>query len=123
MASKAKVFITNPDILAAFRQMIDAVPDMEWKGKTHPYMSINGNMYASVSKDHVIGIRLSKTDCETFMKEYRTGLFEPFPGFFQKGYVPIPTRMHRDIPTLQSWFVKSHAFASDLKPKPTTRKK
>ena len=123
MAAKEKNFITQPDVLMAYKKMIEAVPDVEWKGATHPYTSLNGHMYSSVSKDNIIGIRLSKADHQDYLDKHKTGLFEPFPGFFQKGYVPVPDEMHTDTKTLHYWFARSHKFVSSLKPKATTRKK
>ena len=122
-AAKKKEFITEPKVLAAYKKMIEGEPGVEWKGATHPYTSLNGNMYSMISKANEIGIRLGKEDREAFMEKYDTTLFEGVPGYFMKDYVAIPANLHGNTRALRSWFRKSFAHASSLKPKPTTKKK
>jgi len=111
---------TDPKVLAAFDAMIAAVPGVERKGAAMPYVSINGNMYAMISKADVIGIRLGKDDLAMFMAA--GGLpFEGTPGFVNKEYGGVPASMLSDTRTLRKWFEASHAYASGLKPKSTTR--
>ena len=55
---------TDPDVLAAFDRMIEGVKGVERKGATMPYCSINGNMYAMISKANIIGLRLSDSDLQ-----------------------------------------------------------
>ncbi len=121
MAAKKKAFPTDPAVLAVYQTMVDAVPGVPLKGATTPYTAINGNMYSSVSKADVIGLRLSKDDRDTFLARYDTTLFEGVPGHFMKEYVAVPPALHGDTRTLRRWFRKSHAYASSLKPKKTTR--
>jgi hypothetical protein len=110
----------DPSVLIAFEAMIAAVPGVERKGAAMPYTSINGNMYAMISKADVIGIRLSKADLAA---AFASGLepFEGTPGFINKEYAGIPPAMLVDHAALKAWFEKSHAFAAKLKPKKTTR--
>lgn len=112
---------TDPKVLEAFDAMISGVPDVVRKGATMPYVSINGNMYASISKANVIGLRLSKADLAEFLETYQNGLHEGVPGHFMKEYAAIPSGLLLDVGTLQKWFRKSHDFALGLKPKKTTR--
>jgi len=113
--------LTDPDVLAAYDAMIAGVPGVVRKGATIPYTSINGNMYSSISKANVIGLRLGKDDLAAFLAAYDTTLFEALPGFFQKEYVAVPATLFTDIEALHAWFQKSHAFASGLRAKKTTR--
>jgi len=112
---------TDPKVMAAFDIMISSVPDVERKGAAMPYVSVNGNMYASISKANVIGLRLSKEDLAEFLINLETELFESLPGFFQKEYGAVPAIMLSDKELLQSWFKKSHQNALTLKPKKTKR--
>ena len=112
---------TNPAVLAAFDTMIAGVKGVERKGATMPYVSINGNMYGMISKADIIGIRLSPDDLEAFLGTHNAKPFEGVPGFVSKGYAAVPQAMLGDARALQNWFKLSHAFASKLKPKPTTR--
>jgi hypothetical protein len=111
---------TDPDVLAAFDTMIAGVKGVERKGATMPYASINGNMYAMVSKANVIGVRLSESDMAAFLLSGGTP-FEGIPGFVNKEYGAIPKAMLADTKMLQTWFRLSHAYASKLKPKPTKK--
>jgi hypothetical protein len=111
----------DQNVLAAYDAMVAGVPGAERKGATLPYTSINGNMYSSISKANVIGLRLSKTDLTTFLETYGATLHEGVPGFIQKEYASIPEALLGDTATLQAWFRKSHAHAQGLKPKRTTR--
>ena len=124
-SKKPKPYETDTDqtVLAAYKKMVAAVSGVELKGSARPYTSINGNMYSAISKDDVIGLRLSKEDREAFLEKYKNGLYEPFPGFFQKEYVAIPSDMVTNTRTLRSWFKKSYEHVSALKAKPTTKKK
>lgn len=111
----------DPAVLAAFDTMIAGVPGVERKGAAMPYVSINGNMYASISKENVIGLRLSRQDLAEFLNAHGSTLFEGVPGHFLKEYVAIPAAMHDDAAFLQHWFRRSHAYAATLKPKKTAR--
>lgn len=117
----AKRAATDPAILAVFDTMIAGVPDVERKGATMPYVSINGNMYAMINKAGVIGLRLGEEDRATFFATFGEHPFEDVPGFVNKDYVAIPESLHGKTKMLQTWFKVSHAAASRLKPKPTTR--
>lgn len=120
---KTKEFETDPDVLAAYKRMIDGVPEVEWKGATRPYTSWNGNMFSHINRDNIIGLRLSKTDLKDFMETFDTGLFEGYPGFFQKEYAAMPPTMYGNTRAMRKWFRKSFAHVSSLKPKPTTKPK
>jgi TfoX N-terminal domain len=110
----------DPRVLAAFDTMIAAVPGVERKGAAMPYTSINGNMYAMVSKAGVIGLRLGKNDLASFMAAGGEP-FEGTPGFVNKEYGGVPTAMLSQREALEHWFRTSYAFASGLRPKQTTR--
>jgi hypothetical protein len=111
---------TDPKVLAAFEAMIAAVPGVERKGAAMPYVSVNGNMYAMISKTNVIGIRLGKDDLAAFMAAGGQP-FEGTPGFINTEYGGVPASMLSNSRMLGKWFKASHAFASGLKPKKTTR--
>lgn len=122
MTSMAKPdHIPDPAVVAAFDTMIAGVPGVVRKGASLPYVSINGNMHASISKAGVIGLRLSEVDLAEYLNAHGTQLFEGVPGHFLAEYVAIPAAVLGDAEFLQSWFRRSHDYASSLKPKKTTR--
>lgn len=108
-------------VLAVFEKMIEGVAGVALKGDQNPNLSLNGNMYAQMSKLDRIGIRLSKPDLADFLETYQAGYHEGYPGFFQKDYAAIPEALYDDVETLQDWFRRSHAHALTLKPKPTKK--
>jgi len=113
--------IPDPKVRAVFEMMIAGVPGVELRGDQNPYVSMNGNMYASMSKLDRIGIRLSKADLTAFLETYDTRLHEGYPGFLMKEYAEIPESLYGASETLQAWFKKSHAYAETLKAKPTKK--
>jgi TfoX/Sxy family transcriptional regulator of competence genes len=84
------------------------------------YTSINGNMYAMVSKAGVIGIRLGRDELAAFLAAGGEP-FEGTAGFINKEYGGVPAAMLGDTKALRRWFRASHAFANGLKPKATKR--
>ena len=119
--AKQKYTDVRPEVLSAYLKMIEAVDGVAAKGAAAPYTSINGNMYSAVSKDSVIGLRLSKEDMADFLEKYDNGLFEPFSGFIQKTYVAVPESLLGNTRGLRSWFKKCHEYAASLKPKATKK--
>ena len=65
--------------------------------------------------------RLNEADLAEFLNAHGTQLFEGVPGHFLKEYAAIPGSVLDDTEFLQRWFRRSHADASALKPKKTTR--
>jgi len=110
----------DPKVLAAFDAMISGVSGVERKGAAMPYLSVNGNMCAMISKANVIGLRFGKDDLAAFMAAGGE-LFEGTPGFINKEYGGVPAAMLGDIKALKRWFKLSHAYAGTLKPKKTSR--
>jgi hypothetical protein len=69
-------------------------PEVEIKGATMPYTSVNGNIY-SYLKDGSVALRLSEEDRKTFIKKFKSKLFETY-GIIQKEYVTIsPTLLKK----------------------------
>lgn len=115
--------IPDPKVVAIFEAMIADISNIELKGDQNPYLSMNGNMYASMSKLDRIGIRLNPSDLAEFLATYEAGLHEAFSGFFQKEYAAVPESLYGDVGALRIWFAKCHAHALTLKIKPTAKPK
>jgi hypothetical protein len=69
--SKAKITIP-PEKLELYDKLIASDPNIERKGKTTPYTSVNGHMFTFLTKEGTMGLRLSKEDQEKFMKRYNS---------------------------------------------------
>lgn len=108
--------------IAQYKLIVSKIPEMEQKGKSLPYTSMNGNMYSMMRKDGALGIRLSAEDRKTFMEKYQAVPFENY-GSPIKEYVEVPAHLLMDTDTMVEYMKKSHAYAKTLKPKPTTKAK
>ena len=105
-----------------YDKLIATYPDIERKGKTMPYTSLNGNMFTYLSKSGTLGIRLGADEREAFLEKYETTLFESH-GAVMKEYVTVPSELLQKTAELQPYLDKSYAYAQTLKPKATTKKK
>ena len=107
--------------VALYEALIATHPDIERKGKSSPYTSINGNMFTILSADGVLGLRLGAADREDFVETFGTGSHEAH-GTVMKEYVAVPAELLAEAEKLARYLAKSYDYARGLKPKPTTRK-
>lgn len=110
------------DKLAAYDRLIEAHPDIERKGKTSPYTSLNGHMFSYLSKEGVMGLRLGPEEREAFLAAFDTKLYEQH-GAVMKEYVSIPDHLLEDTEALLPYLEMSLAYVNSLKPKPSRKKK
>jgi len=107
--------------LAAYDALLAHWPEVERRGASMPYTSLNGNMYSFLGADG-LALRLPKEAREAFIARYGTHLYEA-NGVVTKEYVAVPDALLRDTEALRPHFEASYAYARTLKPKPTTRPK
>lgn len=119
--AKSKIEIPNEQ-LSLYDQLVGGNPQIERKGKTTPYTSLNGHMFSFLSKEGVMGLRLSDEDRERFIKDFNVNLMEQH-GRIMKEYVEIPDDLLQNTKQLSEYLQKSLNYVSNLKPKPTKRKK
>jgi len=119
--SKSKSEIPN-EKLELYDSLIGNNSEIERKGKTTPYTSINGHMFSFLSKDGVMGLRLSKDDREEFIQKFKGKLMEQH-GRMMKEYVEIPNDLLINTKRLTEYLEKSLNYVSKLKPKPSKKKK
>jgi len=110
-----------PDRVDAFDRLVAAVPEIERKGASMPYTSVNGNMFSYLDASGCMALRLSATDRTAFIEQFATTLHEAY-GIVQKEYVTVPAYLLDDSDRLLPWFRASHAYALTLKAKPTKRR-
>jgi len=106
----------DPKVMSAFELMIQGVEGITRLGHTMPYVAMNGNIYAAVSKLNVIGILVDDSEWKSFTLAGGSP-FEVVRGIPLKGFGAVPESMHRDRLQLQSWFRRAHAAAEKLSPK------
>lgn len=105
-----------------YEKLVSTVPGVELKGATMPYTSVNGNMFSYLSKAGKLALRLPESSRESFLKKYKTKLFENY-GIVQKEYVEVPDALLAKTSELKPYFAESFGYALKLKAKPTTKKK
>src|SRR5258706_3511279 len=110
------------DKLKLYEKLVATVPNVERKGATVPYTSINGHMFNYLSKEGKLKLRLPKETREAFLIKYKTTLSKQY-GVVQKEYVEVPDELLKKTSELKKFFALSFAYVSFLKPKPTTKKK
>ena len=109
-------------VLEAYEKLVASVPDLERKGKSMPYTSVNGHMFSFLDKEGMLSLRLDNNDREKFLKKYSTSLSIQH-GRVMKEYVLVPVALQSNLPELQPYFQSSYTYTSSLKPKPTKKKK
>ena len=109
------------DKLGLYNKLIKQHPEIERKGKTTPYTSINGHMFSFLDKEGKMGLRLSKGDIEEFIEKFQTKLMIQH-GRTMKEYIEIPDDLLSDTSLLSIYFQRSLDYVSGLKPKPSKRK-
>lgn len=112
-------YLTN---LKCYEKLVATNPEVERKGKTMPYTSVNGHMFSLLSKEGALGLRLPPDTRAEFLEKYDTQLFEQYDTVM-KEYVEVPGPLLEKTEELKPYFEASYAYVRSLKPKPTKRKK
>ena len=111
-----------PDKLELYEKLVATNPQVERKGATVPYTSLNGNMFSYLSKEGKLALRLPATEREAFLKKYKAKLCDAY-GKVQPEYVEVPDSLLASTRELKKYFDAGFAYVSTLKPKPTAKKK
>jgi len=104
-----------------YDKLIENHPDIELKGISNPYTSLNGHMFTHLSKDGSLGIRLPREAREDFLDRYNTSLYESH-GAIMKEYVRVPDELLQNTEELSPYLKISYEYIKTLKPKPTKKK-
>jgi len=105
-----------------YEALVATHPEIERKGKSSPYTSVNGNMFTVLAADGTLGLRLADADRDAFLATYGTGLYQAH-GTIMKEYVAVPADLLARTSELAPYLAKSYTYAKSLKPKPTTRRR
>ncbi len=118
-ASKKK----NPpaEKLELYAKLVATNLQVEQKGDSVPYTSLNGNMFSYLHASGAMALRLPEVARAKFLTKYKTTLFEAY-GVVQKEYVTVPDRLLAKTDELRPYFEKSYEYARSLKPKPTKKR-
>jgi hypothetical protein len=106
--------------LEGYERLVATRPEVERKGKTLPYTSLNGHMFSFLGDGGTIALRLSPDDRQAFIDRYGAGLHEA-NGSVMREYVSVPDALADDTAALAPWFERAYAYVAGLKPKATRR--
>jgi hypothetical protein len=110
------------DKLALYEKLVATNPQVERKGATVPYTSVNGNMFSYLTKEGKLELRLPAEERELFLKKYKAKLCEAY-GKVQPEYVEVPDRLLASTGEMARFFQRSYEYVASLKPKATVKKK
>jgi TfoX/Sxy family transcriptional regulator of competence genes len=110
------------DKLELYEKLVATNPNVERKGATVPYTSLNGHMFSYLSKQGTLALRLPTGEREAFLKKYKAKLCDAY-GRVQPEYVEVPDSLLSSTQELQKFFDRSFEYVSSLKPKPGAKKK
>ena len=119
--SAPKKGMVPADKVELYEKLVATNPDVERKGVTHPYTSLNGNMFSYLHPSGSVALRLPAGEREKFLRKYKTTLFEAY-GAVQREYVTVPDALLTNTKELQKYFELSWQYAQTLKPKPSRQK-
>ena len=108
--------------LELYEKLVATNPEVERKGDTMPYTSVNGHMFSLFTKEDQLTLRFPPDELERFLKKYKTRLSIQY-GMVMKEYAVVPDALLARTGELQKYFDISYKYVSSLKPKPTTKKK
>jgi hypothetical protein len=110
------------DKVLLYEKLVATNPNVERKGDTVPYTSLNGNMFSYLSKEGKLALRLPAEAREAFLKKYKARLCEAY-GVVQKEYVEVPDSLLAATAELGKLFEVGFKYAGSLKAKSTAKKK
>jgi hypothetical protein len=107
--------------VALYDALLATNSEIERKGATMPYTSMNGNMFSLLTPDGTLALRLPAADREVFLNRYDTVLCVQY-GTVMKEYVQVPASLLQNTRALAKYLDISYRYACSLKPKPTTKR-
>ena len=93
--------------VALYEAVVATIPEIERKGATMPYTSVNGNMFSLLTADSTLALRLPEAEREAFLKRYETTLCVQY-GAVMKEYVAVPDALLSKPKELQPYFAMSY---------------
>ena len=108
--------------LARYERLVATNRQIERKGATMPYTSVNGHMFSLLTRDGTLVLRLSAADRDAFLKKHQTPVVKLY-GAVMKDYVEVPDALLARPASLKKFFDASYRHVSALKPKPTAKRK
>jgi len=113
--------IVPANILELYDSLLATNSNVERKGATMPYTSLDGHMFSFLTKTGTLALRLPPDERDAFIKKYKTKLCEQH-GTVLEEYVEVPAVLLKKTQELRKYFDLSYAYVGSLKPKPTKKR-
>jgi len=114
--------MTYAEKLALYEKLVATNKEVQRRGDTMPYTSLNGNMFSLLTKEGTLILRLDPKSQAAFLKKYESQLPEQY-GAVLSEYVEVPDALLPKTRELKKYFNLSYKYAASLKAKPTTTTK
>src|SRR5438067_13769592 len=101
------------DNLARYETPVASTPEVERKGDTMPYTSVNGHMFSLLTKEGWLALRLPEDEREAFLRKYKTKLAVQY-GTVMKEYVQVPEALLKKTSELRKFFNLSYEYVSSF---------
>jgi hypothetical protein len=101
--------------LELYEKLVATNPNVERKGATVPYTSLNGHMFSYLSKEGKLAFRLPAKERAAFLEKYKAKLCDAY-GKVQPEYVEVPDSLLASTRDLKKYFDSSYEYAKSLKP-------
>jgi hypothetical protein len=95
--------MAKPSAVELYDRLVATNPDVQRKGATVPYTSLNGHMFSYLSKQGKLALRLPPTEREAFLKKYKAKLCEAY-GKVQPEFVEVPDSLLASTKELKQFF-------------------
>lgn len=112
----------SAEAIGYYDRLLASFPEVERKGASMPYTSLNGHMFSFLTPEGKLALRLPAGEREAFLERYATKVCEQH-GSVLKEYVEVPDSLFTQTAELEPYFAASVAYVGTLKPKPTKVKK
>jgi hypothetical protein len=117
----ASTYQGPPERLALYDELLASHPDLERRGATMPYTSLNGHMSSFLDPTGSMALRLPSEAREEFLRVHQARLAVQH-GREMKEFVVVPPDLLERPEDLSPWLRRSHDWIGTLKPKPTRRR-
>ena len=109
------------DRVELYDRLVATNREVERKGASVPYTSVNGHMFSYLNAQGSMALKLPKAERDAFLEKYQTTLFEAY-GIVQKEFVTVPDALLENTDELKTYFDFSYETTKALKPKATRGK-
>jgi hypothetical protein len=119
--SKSKCAVPT-ETLALYEKLVATNPEVERKGATVPYTSVNGTMFSFLTANGILALRLPPAQLDPFFKKFNTTHPVAY-GKVMKDWAAVPDSLLASTAVLKKYFDLSFEHAVNQKSKAKSTKR